>query len=508
MTLGRTWAVGLVGITGRMVQVEADVGAGLPTFTVGGLPDAACAQAPDRIRAATANAGLQLPSRKVVVNLSPADLRKRGTGYDLGITLAILAAAGSVPAEPVSRVAHIGELGLDGEVRAVPGVLPAVIAARAAGVARVVVPAASWAIASQVPGIEVVPVQHLAALVDDYVTHGRPMGCEPPALEPPGADEAPCLSEVLGQEEAKRALEVAAAGSHHLLLHGAPGTGKTMLAARLPGILPPLDEDEALEVAAIASVMEAELVGISRVRPFVAPHHASTASAILGGGGGRPRPGAISRATHGVLFLDEAPELRRDVLEGLRQPLEEGRVVLLRSEGAVELPARFQLVLAANPCPCGRGGRRAPGSPVCECTPQARRTYGKRLSGPVRDRIDLQVEMDPGTPWGAGDVQPEGSAAVAERVAAARQRQAERWRGCAWSLNAHVPGAVLRRGPHAVGEEALGRLRSQHAAGVLSTRAVDRILRVARTLADLADSHEVSTEHVSRALCLRGVEEA
>lgn len=508
MTLGRTWAVGLVGITGRMVQVEADVGAGLPTFTVGGLPDAACAQAPDRIRAATANAGLQLPSRKVVVNLSPADLRKRGTGYDLGITLAILAAAGSVPAEAVARVAHIGELGLDGEVRSVPGVLPAVIAARTAGLSRVVVPAASWTLASQVPGIEVVPVQHLAALVDDYVTHGRPMGCEPPAHEPPPEPEVPCLSEVYGQEEARRALEVAAAGSHHLLLHGAPGTGKTMLAARLPGILPPLDEDEALEVAAIVSVMEAEAVGITRVRPFVAPHHASTASAILGGGAGRPRPGAISRATHGVLFLDEAPEVRRDVLEGLRQPLEEGRVVLLRSEGAVELPARFQLVLAANPCPCGRGGRRAPGAPVCECTPQARRTYAKRLSGPVRDRIDLQVEMDPGTPWAAGAALPESSAMVAERVAAARQRQAERWRGCGWSVNAHVPGGVLRRGPHAVDEWALDPLRRSHAAGVLSTRAVDRILRVARTLADLAGSDRVSLEHVTRAMNLRGVEEA
>lgn len=508
MTLGRTWAVGLVGVTGRMVQVEADMGAGLPTFTIGGLPDAACAQAPDRIRAATANAGIQLPSRKVVVNLSPADLRKRGTGYDLGIALAILAAAGVVPAGAVEQVAHVGELGLDGEVRPVPGVLPAVLAARAAGVERVVVPAASWTTTCTVPGVEVLPVTHLAALVEDYVTHGRPMGCTTALPEPPAAEEVACLSEVVGQEAARRALEVAAAGGHHLLLHGAPGTGKTMLARRLPGILPPLEKDEALEVAAIASVTEATPVGLTRVRPFVAPHHASTASAVLGGGSGRARPGAVSRATHGVLFLDEAPELRRDVLEGLRQPLEEGRVVVLRSEGAVELPARFQLVLAANPCPCGLAGRRATAGAVCECRPTTRRQYAKRLSGPVRDRIDLQVEMDPTTVWPMTRELPESSAVVAERVARARQRQRERWAGHPWSLNVHAPGSVLRRGPHAVPPAALDRLRTAHAAGVLSTRAVDRVLRVARTLADLSDGGAVTSEHVAQAVVLRGVEAA
>jgi len=510
--LGRCLAVGLVGLQGHLVEVEADVTAGLPAFTLVGLPDASLAEARDRVRAASANAGCPLPARRITVNLSPAALPKTGTGFDLAVAAALLAAAGQVPAASVAGRVHLGELGLDGRVRAVRGVLPAVVAAVRAGVPRVVVPAVNAAEARLVPGAEVVPVRHLADVValhrsepppalDDLLADLRPAPGAP-VDGAAAAAPAPDLADVVGQAEGRYAVEVAAAGGHHLLLVGPPGAGKTMLAERLPGLLPDLTPWEALEVTAVHSVAGTldATDGLRSRPPFEGPHHTATVAALVGGGSGLPRPGAASRAHRGVLFLDEAPEFSVRALEALRQPLEHGELVIQRAMGAARFPARFQLVLAANPCPCGMASGKGD---LCTCSPLARRRYLGRLSGPLLDRVDLQVDVRAvSRAEMTGARSPEPTGAVALRVAAAREAQRERFEGLAWSLNGEVPGAWLR-GRWRLPGHATRELDAALDRGRLSIRGYDRVLRVAWSLCDLSGRQGPDRDDVGRALTLR-----
>jgi magnesium chelatase family protein len=505
MTFGRTRSVTLEGLLGTMVEVEAHLSNGLPAFMLGGLPDTACAQAPNRVKAAAASIGRSLAQERVTVNLSPASIPKHGSGFDLPIIVALWAALGLVPSAAVRTVVHVGELGLDGAVRPVRGVLPAVLAAARAGAAEVVVPWANAAEASLVPGIRVHAVQHLADLVAAYGVAGASGSLELPSVPgpEPGSSPAPLeLADVVGQDEARTALGIAAAGGHHLFMLGPPGSGKTMLAERLVSILPRLTRDQSIDVLAVRSLLgvRADELQVEGVPPFVAPHHSATQAAIIGGGSGVVRPGAISQAHHGVLFLDEAPEFRTGALQALRQPLESGEVIVARARAAVRFPARFQLVLAANPCPCGLGFGRAS---ECHCSATARRSYVAKLSGPLLDRVDLQVWVPAVTKASLAGQPGESSDAVAARVAGARAAQAERWAGCRWSLNSQVPGAHLRRGRWRLPSTSTVDLDKALDRGQVTLRGYDRVLRLAWTVADLDGRTVPSRGDMGTALSLR-----
>ncbi|HET8595281.1 MAG TPA: YifB family Mg chelatase-like AAA ATPase [Intrasporangium sp.] len=507
--LGRTRSVGLRGVTGFVVEVEAHVAPGLPAFVIGGLGDSAVSQSADRIKAAASAAGIKAAQRRVTVNLSPAGLRKVGTGFDLATFVAVGAAMGVIPQRVVAEVAHIGELGLDGSVRAVPGMLPAVHAAASAGVRHVVVPVDNAAEAALVSAVKVHPVARVAELIARYTAldQGRPVA-EVPVPQPSEGgrdDQVLDLRDVLGQTEAKLALEIAAAGGHHLLLAGPPGAGKTMLAERLPGLLPALDDDQAMEVTAIHSVLgalgrDAQLI---RRPPFVAPHHGASMAAVIGGGSGHVRPGAITQAHCGVLFLDETPEFSKAVLQALRTPIERGAVTIARAQESVTFPSRFQLVLAANPCPCGNGWGKGL---QCSCSPLMRRNYFAKISGPLLDRVDLQVHVQ--APGLALAAQPAGesSEVVAARVRQAREVQHERWaevletdRG----VNAAVPGSVLRCPPWRLPASDAASLDRALERGTVSLRGYDRTLRAAWTIADLSGLQRPGRDAVDMALSLR-----
>lgn len=501
MSYAKVLCVGLVGVTGHLVEVEADLASGLPTVVLSGLPDTALHEARDRVRAAIVNSGQRWPNRRITVNLLPATLPKYGSAFDLAIAAALLGGSGEMPLAPLDQVAVLGELGLDGTVRPVRGVLPMVAAAARAGISRVVVPVDNAAEAAVVPGVRVRAVDSLHRLVA-FIRDGAPL-LDPPSRRPCSARPGPDLADVAGQSFARRALEVAAAGGHHLALLGPPGAGKTMLAERLPSILPELDDDAALEVTALHSIAgllppDGQLL---RRPPFQAPHHTATIASLVGGGSGLARPGAVSLAHRGVLFLDEAPEYSRGALEALRQPLESGQIVLARARGGTEYPAQVQLVVAANPCPCAKPS----GDIACECTPLARRRYLGRLSGPLLDRIDVQVTVNPlraAELMDAG-LTIESSAVVAERVGKARAAAAARWATGGWRTNAEVPGPHLRRPQWRLPATDTYALRRLLDSGALSARGFDRVIRVAWTIADLDGRVRPDADDVAEATQLR-----
>lgn len=516
MPVAKAFAVGLVGLSGTIIEIEAEISSNLPSFVLIGLPDASLSEARDRVRAAAFNSGLPLPGRRVTVNLSPASVPKRGSTFDLAIAIAIMSADGRIQPSSVCDWIHLGELGLDGSIRAVSGILPSVLAAKRAGWTKVIVPVSNLNEAALVEGVTVLGAQQLAQVAS---FHGAKI--EAPALISPvlggslqqsetqdmsGLD----LADVVGQDQAVDALTIAAVGGHHMLLVGPPGVGKTMLAERLPSILPSMDSEESLETSALRSIAGMtnfeSIAELSTQRPFEAPHHSATLVSLIGGGMTFPKPGMISMAHQGVLFLDEAPEFQRGFLEALRQPLESGEVLINRSAGMARFPARFQLVLAANPCPCGNFAGRAR---ACVCAPSLRQAYIAKLSGPLLDRIDIRLRLQSANPaqvalarLGAKQV-GRSSLEVRNRVTEARANTKARLTGTPWSTNAQIPGSYLRKQLR-VASEITAPLDRAVDSGALSMRGYDRCLRIAWSCADLDGRGSVSEQDIAVAVILRG----
>lgn len=505
MAIGSALSVGLIGLKAFIIQIQAFVSPGLPYFSIIGLPDTSLSEARERVKSACQASGAKWPETRVTVNLSPASMPKRGSSHDLAIAASVLSASGTIPHDCLNDTVVLGEVNLDGTVLPINGLLPILLHARDQGVCKVIVPHANLDEAALVPDVNAIGVRHVGELIElmggtakyeisDLIRDVNPNDDTMSICPPPGD-----MNEVMGQETAKWALEVAAAGGHHLMMTGPPGTGKTMLASRIPGIMSPLSESEQLEVASIRSLCGTlPSYGISDIPPFEAPHHTASTASLVGGGAGLAQPGAITRAHRGILFMDEAPEFSARTLQTLREPLESGYVAISRAKGTTYYPARFQLIMAANPCPCGYAygnGER------CTCKEKDRIKYFSRLSGPILDRIDIQIEVPPVERINPG-MSPSGesSHAIRLRVIVARQTAQERFSEFGWVCNAQATGTWLRAN---TSTKAIELVNHALASERLSLRGADRAMRLAWTLADLSGKTSPGQEEMMQGISMR-----